>query len=645
MTRKPKQNFARKILSIFLLGFVLTLIPLVHAQEGSETNGETLYEPIKKQIIQITDEGSQPDWNISELETYGIKFLIRGKEALTWTLNIEDGGFHNPAIEATYIKVLTIVNSLFILGLLAIAIMWMFSIIIPRKYLKKVILIYALSVIFVNFALPINQLLIDGTNLLQKTLLMGRDGNIEITDIVQTPPYAEALSYRNEEAVNLVTVNQKITVDLSGEGVDIPIGKISIPGQSPETISLTSNPIEVSTNGNFSVFQEQTIFRFLIMTATGLAYFIIALIFVIRIVILWALLILSPILLILGIFKTTRGWFFNWLHIYGKWLLIGPIVALGIAIIVNIWQLSGLPISVSEDYNPEVFTTVKDSNILFYLPGKDTANTLSNTQEMMEYLVFLIMLYLPIFMAIALTKKRIFQTSAEALSKKVLSRSLSSQSELITSQEKDVEIREREKESSFMGNLKTLMSEKIGLITEASISTGKIKTQPEKPTKMMETASNFLPERLQNTPVPKMLELLGREKDSKKSHNRVIERLAHTEQIKESKEKQQVESVLSEIRERARGEDREAIAILHEIEIIKQLDTSKVESPNAKGVRSSINIQIGDEKPEYDRRVKDRSENEDNGKNNVKKKRKRKHKHKHNKKGPRKPANPDQNAN
>lgn len=247
---------------------------------------------------------------------------------------------------------------------------------------------------------------------------------------------------------------------------------------------------------------------------------------------------------------------------------------------------------------------------------------------MMEYLIFLIMLYLPIFMALTLTKKRVFQASAVALSRKVLRTTESSQSELITSQEKDVEIREREKESSFMGNIKTLMSEKIGLITEASISTGKIKTQPEKPIKMMETASNFLPERLQNTPVPKMLELLGREKDSKKSHTRVIERLARIEQIKESKERQQIQSILNEIQERARGEDREAIAILHEIETIKELDTSKVESPNAKGAGSSINIQIGDKKPEDDRKVKDRSENEDNGKKNVKRKRKRKHKHK-----------------
>lgn len=616
-----------------MLGLFLVQTPFAMAQQGDDESA-TLYEPVKKQIVQIGDENLLPDWNISTLETFGIKLLIRGKEALTWTLNIEDGGFHNPAIEETYITVLTIVNSLFVLGLLAIASMWMFSILVPRKTLKKVILLYALAVIFVNFALPVNQLFIDGANLLQKTLLIGKDGNIKITDIVQTPSYESALSYRNEEAGNLISTPKKIGLDLAGSGVDIPVGKISITGQPPETIAMTSDPIEVYTDSQFSVFQEQTAFRFLILTATALAYFLIAMLFILRIVILWALLILSPVLLVLGIFQSTRGWFYNWLSVYGRWLLIGPIVALGIAIIVNIWQLSGLPITVDPAYTPETFSTVKDSNVLFYLPGTDTPNTLSNTQEMMEYMIFLIMLYLPIFMAFALTRKRLLQSGASTLSRQFLKPYSPKQSKMSTFHESEKEIKNTEK--GFMTNLRELVSEKFGFGSETSRKLEKLHTTPEHPTVMMETASNFLPENLSSTPLPKMLELLGQEKSSMKSHHRVMEKLAHVANISEAKQREQVGNVLNEIQSRAEKEDKESMAILHEIENIKSLDQSAAISAQSseaqmKDATAGINIQLTESKAQVGKKVQDRSENQDNGKKNVGKKRKHRHHKKHHK--------------
>jgi len=650
MSPKSKSKFANKILSGLLLILLVLASPIALAQDETIDNGDTLYEPIEKQIIQLTDEGSLEEWNISKLETYGIKFLIRGKEALTWTLNIEDGGFHNPAIEKSYVKVLTIVNSLFILGLLAIAIMWMFSIIIPRKYLKKVILIYSLAVIFVNFALPANQLLIDGTNLLQKTLLVGNNGKIQITDIVQTPTYSEAISYRNEEASNTLANNENLTLDLEGEGISLPIGTITSPTLGVETIGLTSNPISITKNSQFSLFQEQTIFRFGIMMATGIAYFTMALIFVLRIVILWALLILSPILLILAIFKSTRGWFFNWLSLYGRWLLIGPLTALGISMIVNIWQLSGLPIEVSETYNPEIFSAVKDSNILFYLPGKDTANTLSNTQEMMEYIIFLIMLYIPIFISFALTKQKVLQASALAVSKKIISHTQSSQSQLIqTTHESNGQI--LEVQTGLVGSIKNLVNEKIELLTKEIMPINKLKTKPDKPTKMMESAHNFLPENLQNTPIPKMLELLGREKGSKRSHTNIIEKIAHFEQIKNINEREKVQGILNEIQKRAQGEDREAMAILHEIETIKEVDITRVNSdPNNSTIQgnsnnSTTNIHLSDKKHEDDKKVKDRSFNKENGKKNTKKKKHHKKKKRHNQNMNNNTNTSEQNAN
>lgn len=626
MAENPKQKIAKKILSILMLGLFVFSAPLASAQEGGESEGEggTLFEPVEKQIIQLTDEGTSDDWNISKLETYGLKFLVRGKEALTWSLNIEDGGFHNQAIEKSYGKVLTIVNSLFILGLLAIALMWMFSIIVPRKYLKKVILMYSLAVVFINFALPFNQLLIDGTNLLQKTLLTEKDGTIQITDIVQTPAYGEVLSYQNQNEESLVNGKQgdPITLKLAGPDEETTsVGKIRVPNGetvNDEILVLNNQEISVLRSTPFSIYQEQAFFRFSLLLLTGIAYFVIALIFILRIVILWALLILSPILLLLAIFRSTRGWFLNWLSMYGRWLLIGPLTALGIAVIVNIWQLSGLPISVGDTYVPEIFSAEKTSNIVFYLPGKDTANTLSNTQEMMEYIVFLLMLYLPIVLAFTLTRRKVLHESLVAVTKKLVRNSQTSQQQLIqqalASQEKEEEKKDRP--VGIMESFRNLVSDKIGVFAEATMPVHKMKVEPETPNTMMPTASNFLPENLHKTPVPKMLELLGAQKDSKASHKRVVEKLARSESITDKKEREQASAVMEEIRTRADQKDGEAMAILHEVETVKEIDghaaeTRPMTEVHVEGANpeaaSSININVNDATPEADRKVRDSS--------------------------------------
>jgi len=54
-----------------MLGFFVFSAPLAMAQEGDEV--DTLFEPVEKQIIQLTDEGAQDNWGISQYETYGLK--------------------------------------------------------------------------------------------------------------------------------------------------------------------------------------------------------------------------------------------------------------------------------------------------------------------------------------------------------------------------------------------------------------------------------------------------------------------------------------------------------------------------------------------------------------------------------------------
>lgn len=586
-------NTGSKVSKAIFLGLALLFVfsSQAFAQEGGDE--PTLYEPIEKQIIQLSDESGTDGWHVSELETYGVKFLVRAKAALTWSLNITDGGFHNPAIETTYAKVLTIVNSLFILGLLAIAAMWMFSILIPRKQLKKVMLVYGMAVVFVNFALPVNQLLIDGSNILQRTLLVDTEGQLEITDIVQTPDYLSAVSYKTADPEGLIDqVDQEVELSLSSTN---PATEAVATLENPlnplenQTLNLNGQTIQFSSNRSFDSNQEQVIFRFLIVIMTALAYFLMALIFVLRIVILWALLILSPALLVLGIFKSTRSWFFNWLSIYGRWILIGPLIAIGLSMVVNIWQVSGLPIEVDEAYVPEVFSNIKNSNITFYLPGKDTPNTLQNTSEMMEYVVFLLMIYLPIIASFILTGRKRLVAGGSYGYQKIVHAITNNQStgtvQPLMWQPKP----ENDRPNGIVNNVKHLVNENIIKLTGAASSLNKLKTEQDTQKGQIETASDFLPETLKKKHMSELLELT-KKKETNTSRKEVIQKLSRLEDIKDKQERKNTQKVLKEIAERSLNGNKEASELIREVEHeIKQSDNTHSESfQTIENVRSSM---------------------------------------------------------
>lgn len=580
---------------------------------------DSISEESEKQIVEInSDVTNDTSWTPSALRTYGTKYLIRGKEALTWSLNIKDSGFHNDAIQASYNKVLTIVNSLFILGLLAIAAMWMFSILIPRRYLKRVIIVYAGAVIFINFALPLNRLLIDSSNLLQSTLLMQDGKSIGITEIVQTPKYEEAIGYRNSsqnitssselhispnnsdgnENMEIAKVDANsepatgsITNGLGSESIELNMPEQSIVLNNNQTLSITQE-------SKFNQYNEHVIFSFIMIAATGTAYFILALIFVLRIVILWALLILSPILFLLAIFKSTRGWFINWISIYGRWLLIGPLAALGIAIIVNIWQVVGLPIENS--YVGDTFAN-NMTNVAFYLPGKSTPNTLSNTGEMMEYIVFLLMLYIPIFFAFALTRQKYITSAANGISERIsrgnTSKEIKNELHEILTGEKEIELESKEisteKKEGFVAGLKNIISTNISKITETAMPSNMTELRNQN-AHSIQTASNFLPENLAITSIHKMMEMIGADKKSRHSRDEALGKLASPESIENAKERERISAVRNEIEKRSANGEPEAMMIMGELEAklsnlsTPVLSTSEIHEQNNNHFESEV---------------------------------------------------------
>ena len=547
------------------------------------------------QLDNVTDD----NWKPHSLLTGGLKFMIRGKEALAWTLNIKEAGFHNEAIRSSYIKVLTIVNSIFILGLLAIAAMWMFRIIIPRHYLRRVVLIYGMAVIFVNFAMPLVQLFIDGSNLLQKTFLIQKGESIKIIDIVETPTYNDdkTISYHNEATIINETVEKNINLAFDNETPQTLIigqapasalerpdfqGKIT-GGIASGDIELKANPIEKTltfkTNQPlaatfkaekpFDPHREQTIFTFIMIILTGIAYLMLALIFVLRIIILWALLILSPILFLLAIFNATRGYFYNWLSIYGRWLLIGPLAALGIAIIVNIWQTVGLPIA--SNYTTGQFA--QTSYIAFLLPGSQTPNYLSTTNQMMEYIIFLLMLYLPIFFAFAFTRQKVWQGMTTAMVDRWNGTSKTTRKPHIIRTETTEENKRHQIETGvtttptggIVDGVKNFFNTQITKITQSTVSE-KLRTMESGVAGSIPSASNFLPEHLALTSIHDMMELIGAHKESRHSRETTLQKLATPELIPDSTERKYIKAVHQEITKRASQGDSEAIVILNEIQ-------------------------------------------------------------------------------
>jgi hypothetical protein len=531
---------------------------------------------------------------------------------LAWTLNITDSGFRNPAIQSNYLKVLTVVNGLFILGLLAIAAMWMFSLFIPRRTLRQVIVLYAIAVIFVNFALPINQLLIDGSNLLQRTFI----GATNISDLVDTPTYnnPNSVGYQSQTGNLAKATTDKVTLSLGTAeqqaNKDVAVGKLqqgfqtpvmtgtvtSADGKSVQAVGLnstgndptlylnTNQKLEFSSEKTFNPNEENRIFAFALLLLTGIAYFGMALTFILRIVILWALMIVSPILFLLAIFHSTRGYFYNWLSLYARWLLIGPLMALGIAMVVGIWKVSGMPIVSSY---PGVGMFGQLTNVGFYLPGTELANNLSTTPQMMQYVLFLTMLYLPLIFAFMLTRQRLIGAAATVVTERngTERNRAGTNRDIATkgTETKTSTVAERVK--PLAGGLKGLFDSGLGRSAKPAMPTNLRSTESRGPTLMAGTAA--LPEQLALTNVRDMLGLASGGEGSRNSHEKGIERLAAASAMADTPERQTLMAVRNEIEERASKNDPEATRVLSEIH---EREGTTVVTPNG----SPVGVPIGD---------------------------------------------------
>lgn len=121
----------------------------------------------------------------SELITFAGKMLEKSQKMLDWTLNINDAGFYNQAINNIFKKVISVINGFLIIALLIIAAMWNFAALISTKTLRQMLFVFAFISIIVNFTLPIGRLGIDLAESVQASFLTKSDGNkISANDLI-----------------------------------------------------------------------------------------------------------------------------------------------------------------------------------------------------------------------------------------------------------------------------------------------------------------------------------------------------------------------------------------------------------------------------------------------------------------------------
>lgn len=153
-----------------------------------------------------------------------------------------------------------------------------------------------------------------------------------------------------------------------------------------------------------------------LVKSTTYTNYAIAGILILRIVLLWGLTIFSPFLFPFLIFPATRRVALVWVREFFRWLLIGPLLALFLSSVVLIWSQvgSGLTSTVtSTTPTPDEYSPA--TNIILTPPGSSGGggiatgftNGLSNTNDYMQYITMLIMLWVAIILPFLLLRTAI----------------------------------------------------------------------------------------------------------------------------------------------------------------------------------------------------------------------------------------------
>ncbi|MCT4592078.1 MAG: hypothetical protein N4A36_01700, partial [Candidatus Gracilibacteria bacterium] len=244
-------------------------------------------------------------------------------------------------------------------------------------------------------------------------------------------------------------------------------------------------------------YKEQTYFNLILISLGAFAELIIALILIFRYVIIWFLLIFSPFLFVLFIFPSLRSVFRYWIWLFSRWIMIGPILAMALFVVINIWVHTGIPLE-SSYQAPSSLVFINTTNLQIASPSG--SGGLETPRNIMKYISSLMMLYLCILLPFWLT--RIIPASISKDSFSSLQKSLESKSE----QEHDIirKIQEKIEESSISkSKTNSIITQALGLNKNSTVANFLNQEKQEEATKErlqqtqgLKTSSN---KHLQNT--------------------------------------------------------------------------------------------------------------------------------------------------
>ena len=154
-------------------------------------------------------------------------------------------------------------------------------------------------------------------------------------------------------------------------------------------------------NLNINLIESINTAKFMIKI-TNLTYFILGIMLLLRTIILWFMLVLSPFLAILIPFTFIRNIGWIWIGVFFQWVFYGPLVSLFLGLVATIWNNHPhipFTFNFSRINKPEGFIYQTGINILYGGPAQtlSISNSSNYVDTFAEYVISLLMLWAAIF--------------------------------------------------------------------------------------------------------------------------------------------------------------------------------------------------------------------------------------------------------
>jgi len=152
-----------------------------------------------------------------------------------------------------------------------------------------------------------------------------------------------------------------------------------------------------------SAYDESAFISLLLVKLTAITYYAMVGILLLRKIILWFFIIISPIFPLLLLYSPIRNTAKIWIGEFFRWLLYAPIFAILLSGLVYIWR-AGIPLKF--DFVPENVVYPTAINILLGGPGQTLSptNSINNSNTFALYVVALLMLWVVILLPFLLLR-------------------------------------------------------------------------------------------------------------------------------------------------------------------------------------------------------------------------------------------------